>query len=511
MPPAAQPAFDQGQQAAKDQKWELAIQNFQDARKIAPSAPEVLYNLGLAESKIPGRELRAIAWYGAYLSARPGAPDAAAVKDEIARLHVRNQAYLTLLIKSLQDAASEVSGSNAKLAAALTIVNAQAQTGDIAGAQKTAAQIRDAEVKGEAGSSIARAQAEAGDFTGLQKAIAQSTVASVKISLEIALALAQSDAGDAAGAKATFQIAIKAVESEAKPQNRGAGEAAIAKAQAQIGDSAGAQATILLALQSFPSIQDAMAKSMTLNSIVEAQILVGDLAGAQKTVAMLSSKFGWMAAPEVVVAQIKAGDIAGAQKTAELISESYYKIMAECEIAEAQAAAGDTPGAQATLQLAQKAAVEPANAISQDIGWQAIASVQLYLGDLAGAQKSIAQITDAQFKKSAESELAAARAQLAADAGKNVPPRRRTFLFLPPLTDGRPRLAPIAVSDWMRLLNGELNTALFPNLSDYLKTPPSGGSMKVFANLAENTRKAISAQSDIDWMLRMQARQQAKP
>jgi len=48
--------------AAKEQEWLIAIQSFQEARKSAPDAPLLFYNLGLAESKIPGRELRAIAW-----------------------------------------------------------------------------------------------------------------------------------------------------------------------------------------------------------------------------------------------------------------------------------------------------------------------------------------------------------------------------------------------------------------------------------------------------------------
>src|SRR5690348_16990201 len=71
LPPGAQEAFDKGVMAAKQQEWEIAIQSFQEARKTAPDAPELFYNLGLAESKLPGRELRAIAWLGAYQAASP--------------------------------------------------------------------------------------------------------------------------------------------------------------------------------------------------------------------------------------------------------------------------------------------------------------------------------------------------------------------------------------------------------------------------------------------------------
>lgn len=65
LPPEAQTAMDKGVIAAKQQDYMLAIRYFQDARKTAPDAPEVFYNLGLAESKMPGRELRAMAWFSA--------------------------------------------------------------------------------------------------------------------------------------------------------------------------------------------------------------------------------------------------------------------------------------------------------------------------------------------------------------------------------------------------------------------------------------------------------------
>src|SRR5262245_45266906 len=89
LPPDAQQALHKGLAAAKQQQWDIAIQNFQDARKIAPDAPEIFYDLGLAESKIAGRELRAVAWFGAYLAASPNAANAAAVKDFIAALRTK--------------------------------------------------------------------------------------------------------------------------------------------------------------------------------------------------------------------------------------------------------------------------------------------------------------------------------------------------------------------------------------------------------------------------------------
>lgn len=75
----------------------LAVRFFEEARKLAPEAPVIYLNLGLAESRIPGRELRAIAWFGAYLAANPTAPNAAAVKEQIAVLDVKTKATFPAL------------------------------------------------------------------------------------------------------------------------------------------------------------------------------------------------------------------------------------------------------------------------------------------------------------------------------------------------------------------------------------------------------------------------------
>ena len=58
----AKEAIRKGLMAAGQKEWQLAIRYFNEAREKAPLAPEPLFNLGLAESKIPGREIRSIAW-----------------------------------------------------------------------------------------------------------------------------------------------------------------------------------------------------------------------------------------------------------------------------------------------------------------------------------------------------------------------------------------------------------------------------------------------------------------
>src|SRR3954453_9566398 len=80
---AAQQALDKGVLAAKqDHDFIRAMEQFQEARRLAPGASIVYLNLGLAESKIPRRELRSVAWFAAYLAAEPDATSSSAIKEE---------------------------------------------------------------------------------------------------------------------------------------------------------------------------------------------------------------------------------------------------------------------------------------------------------------------------------------------------------------------------------------------------------------------------------------------
>ena len=84
-----QEAINNGIIATKVPDYLLAVRYFEEARKVAPQSPEIFFNLGLAESKIPGRELRAICWFGAYLTAAPDAPNTAAVKEQMKILFIK--------------------------------------------------------------------------------------------------------------------------------------------------------------------------------------------------------------------------------------------------------------------------------------------------------------------------------------------------------------------------------------------------------------------------------------
>ncbi|HEY5410235.1 MAG TPA: hypothetical protein VIJ94_05850 [Caulobacteraceae bacterium] len=84
--PAATASYQQGVDAVRQQNWELALQQFLAAQTADPNSPPILFNLGLVSEKIPGHQLRAIAWLQAYLLAAPAAADADAVHGEVGKL-----------------------------------------------------------------------------------------------------------------------------------------------------------------------------------------------------------------------------------------------------------------------------------------------------------------------------------------------------------------------------------------------------------------------------------------
>ena len=91
LSPEAEQAILRGKAAAQQQKWDLAIKYFGEARKAAPNSPHVLFNLALAYDKSGGKEFLAIAWYRAYLTSAPNAPDAEEVRSRIEILKVKEK------------------------------------------------------------------------------------------------------------------------------------------------------------------------------------------------------------------------------------------------------------------------------------------------------------------------------------------------------------------------------------------------------------------------------------
>jgi tetratricopeptide (TPR) repeat protein len=106
--PAAQTAMEHGLAAAQQQEWKLAIRYFLDAQRIDPDATQIWFNLGLASSKLPDQEFRAIAWFRAYLLANPSAGNAVAVRSQLERLEVGFESRLGKVIDALEPVAKVI-------------------------------------------------------------------------------------------------------------------------------------------------------------------------------------------------------------------------------------------------------------------------------------------------------------------------------------------------------------------------------------------------------------------
>ena len=312
MPPEAQAAMNKGLVAAKEHEWKIAIQSFQEARKAAPHAPLLFYNLGLAESKIPGRELRAIAWFGAYLAATPNAPNAAAVNDAIVALQIKNQGNLNRLIETAQNAVPQkgfydamrfgwVAGlwaENGNMTAALKIVASNEDYWKDMASRSPAQDFESISAservdKEEDYKAIAEGQAAAGNIAGAQKsADLLSETGIFKMEALEAIAVEQIRGGDVAGAEKTFASALTTADHIQDDETNGVKDyereqalSALATVQAKVGDIMGAQKTIEL-VKDDPTI---WWKGPAQVAIVTAQRTAGDHTGAQKTIDLMSN------------------------------------------------------------------------------------------------------------------------------------------------------------------------------------------------------------------------------
>lgn len=384
LSPEAQAAVDKGITAAKAQSYLLAVRYFQDARKIAPQAPEIFYNLGLAESKISGRELRAIAWFGAYLATVPGAPNAATLRGEIDRLEVISQINISRVMKSAQDAAArlksnEVPGGRFSVAqvgqlsvevqsrALQEVAALWAQAGDIQAALQTCNSIEDGLDKdfnrNAALGDVATYQAQAGDFAGALKTVARVTSWYTAVKVLTDIANIQSGVGDGAGAQKTLAIALKeAVAAKGDPANIDIAFDKIGRAQAKAGDPAGARATAgrLASYYYEAGIQLAIA---------DFQIQAGNISEAKET-------------------------LAAAQKTIDLIPTPENKSYTQQEAAKVRAkldAAGVAGSAQQSITRVSQRAILPSDWIGKldsDCAACNGLNIDLFL-DLPGYLKSV--------------------------------------------------------------------------------------------------------------------------
>jgi tetratricopeptide (TPR) repeat protein len=414
LPPAAQEALDNGIIAAKVPDYVLAIRYFEEARKIAPDAPVIYFNLGLAESKIPGRELRAICWFSAFLAADPNSPNAASVKEQIQILKIKSQSNISRLITNLQDAAIKM---RTPMGHGLDgIAGFWAKSGDIQAAFKAVTLADDDSRRDGAYSEIAYAQAKAGDIPGAVKTAAMIKKIWDRTHSFLNIAAVQIENGDLAGTESSIAEAKRAADLETN-WSKAHLLTEVGQMQIKAGNMTGARSTLKEAAAVTDLnwySDDTITKIHTQSPIAESQIAAGDLEGAKQTLLMAFRNSELITEPKkrleeqglfIIRYQSQAGDIKNALKTFDSFQKAYnqtsdnstkniYKIdgfYGRGTIITAQIKAGDFAGA---LKMAN----EMTDANSKSSALQDIAIGQAKTGDFAGMSKIVNEITDPEKK-----------------------------------------------------------------------------------------------------------------
>jgi tetratricopeptide (TPR) repeat protein len=133
---AAKDPLQRGLIAAQQQDWKLAIRYLTDAQKADPDAPEILFNLGLASSKLPGYELRSMAWFQAYLLADPDAANASAVRSQLFETEIAFESKVGKILEQLEGIAAVGLHPIPEAGIAHNLVIAHHLIGDSAGADR---------------------------------------------------------------------------------------------------------------------------------------------------------------------------------------------------------------------------------------------------------------------------------------------------------------------------------------------------------------------------------------
>lgn len=214
MPPAYQEAFDRGMAATRQHDWLAAISYFDQAYRVEGSTPPELYfNLGLAESMVPGRELRAMGWFYYYLHLSPDATNAASVRTELATLKTRTEATLDEIATKMKALAEQYPDEQRSVRACGYLAVTQARAGHFREALDVASNGKclnktNANVVVSVLHQIADAQSAFGDYNG-----AFQTIRSIDWNIDryVALSTLTSDllqAGSFALAESALNLAV---------------------------------------------------------------------------------------------------------------------------------------------------------------------------------------------------------------------------------------------------------------------------------------------------------------
>jgi tetratricopeptide (TPR) repeat protein len=413
LPPAAQEAFDKGVTAAKLPDFPLAIRYFEEARKIAPEAPVIYFNLGLAESKIPGRELRAICWFAAYLATSPGAPNKAAILDQIKLLEVKNQSHFQRISEAMERGAN-IADKNEK-DFWCDITRFWIETDELTEAVRAVEKTSACYAKNE----LVQALIKKGDLTQAEKVAATITGLSAE-SLKAQVIIASADdrirAGETKSAQEILQNVLNFKE-QINYWDYIRMSAKVAQLQAKIGDAAGVKATI----EALKQISQKYSDVKFLVNVADLQANAGDINGARETLLAAHNSADKISSSsnsndyyafdsksdslkEMALQEAKIGDTDLALKTVQSITRGYYKNDTLKDIIKFQANKGDFAAALKTVEvIAEKS--------EKNWAWLIISQAQAENGDIDSAKKTLGLLPSDLWLQDAPIWIATAQAK----------------------------------------------------------------------------------------------------
>jgi tetratricopeptide (TPR) repeat protein len=380
LPPLARTALENGLAAAKQQDWATAVKFFQEAQHQAPLTPEVLFDLGLAESKISGRELRAMAWFEAYLALNPNAANRPQVERELANLKSHVDEAVEKIIQTAQSMAMELSPKDGKDKLLYDVAHMRVLSGNVSGARLVAGLIADNAYQSKVYADVANA--EKGTLTEKE---ARSTFF---VPAYLAIAAEQGRRGDAAGARQSEAVALKTAAASSYPLDRALMYVEIAEEQAKRGDLFAAESSEVQVYNAVALI-DASREGDRDDVYVR---LASELAGrgnfamASQTTTMIKSesKISHVLA-EIARDLAHRGNFSEARKAAKMANEEESD--ACVIIAEEQATHGDLAAARHTLADAL-AVTRGGSGKRSWVSWMILARVQAELGNAPGAKEA---------------------------------------------------------------------------------------------------------------------------
>lgn len=357
VPSPEHEAMEKGITAAKQGDYAEALIYFKQAQEIAIHSADIFYNMGLAESMMSGRELRAISWFGAYLSEHPGAANRAAVQVRMAALKAKSEKTIRTFLQLSEETAKEFTipyfYDNSLFRTAVLC----AEVGDGAAVERIERLIADPPQKSFSLHELLQMQLRNGDT-------------------------------------AAAEITENRIQD---PYTIGEVQLEIADAKFRLGDLEGARETLTAALESPNSTEDACYKSTVLTRVAEVQIKQGDISGAKQTLVEAKQnivsfdRYSTIKAQCLVAeAEVRAGDVEAAEETfaaARNYADAQGGEGPLLKIAEARARTGDIAEAVRIVD----SIMNPSDA-SKDLSNIVIITEQLKAGDLEGAQATANKI-----------------------------------------------------------------------------------------------------------------------